>query len=99
MSELKPCPFCGFDVAKSPLGHIWCDQCDYRLETDRYNTRPIEDALLTRAEAAEAEVKRLRNALAEFASTENWFDDEWASEIIESGREFAREILSEKGGE
>ena len=45
MSDKNKCPFCGNDVAHSPLGHVWCDQCDYRIETAKFENRPLEDAI------------------------------------------------------
>lgn len=53
MSDNKDkCPFCGTYVAHSPFGHVWCDQCDYRLETARFEKRPIENELRKKLEAA-----------------------------------------------
>lgn len=63
-SELKPCPFCGSDdlsvieeqvVCQNEECHAInadpCDNCFPHIE--EWNTRPIEDALLMRAEKAE----------------------------------------------
>lgn len=52
-SSEQRCPFCGTLVAHSPFGNVWCDQCDYRLETDRFEKRPLEDGY-------RAEIQRLR---------------------------------------
>lgn len=60
--NLKLCPFCGND---SPHNHnisgaVWCDDChSVSNDHERWNTRPLEDELLKRAEAAEARVKEL----------------------------------------
>jgi len=62
MSELKPCPFCNnkfaFDYER---GEIRCVSCGavapYSPNGELANTRPIEDALLARAEQAEAIIR------------------------------------------
>ena len=72
MSELKPCPFCG----TLPQANAWIfrgisetryfcpnQECPLSVRTvtlEDWNTRPIEDALLTRAEKAEAENAKLK---------------------------------------
>lgn len=61
MSDLKPCPFCGYSHIRPPRdenGAI-CPRCGTEGFGD-WNTRPIEDALLTRAETAERELAELR---------------------------------------
>ena len=66
MSELKPCPFCGKEntVAGSTERMIlgWWYACEDCFENrkggvyeDRWNTRPIEDALNARIAELEAE--------------------------------------------
>jgi hypothetical protein len=74
MSEPKPCPFCGSKAKKHKyhiLGElvklIYCpnENCHFHHRTASvadWNTRPIEDALLARAEQAEAMVERLIEA-------------------------------------
>lgn len=47
-------------MAHSPLGHVWCDQCDYRLEIDKFNSRPIEDALRAENERLTQELDEAR---------------------------------------
>ena len=39
------CPFCGTYVAHSPFGNVWCDQCDYLIETNKFEKRPLENEL------------------------------------------------------
>jgi len=72
MSELKPCPFCG----TLPQANAWIfrgisetryfcpnQECPLSVRTvtlEDWNTRPIEDALLARAEKAEAENATLK---------------------------------------
>jgi hypothetical protein len=62
MSELKPCPFCGWNYAESAWNEFgdqyWvCDQCGATSGTVNsmwdWNTRPIEDALNARIEELE----------------------------------------------
>lgn len=65
MSETRKCPFCGTNVAVSPFGHIWCDQCDYRLETAKFNKRPVEDMLLSDIRAAQDENEKIVARLSE----------------------------------
>lgn len=83
--ELKPCPFCGGKVRYAKnyrYRHIWhdivCNYCgitntydDERQSVRSWNTRPIEDALQSRAEKAEAMVEHLieaGNALKQHAA-------------------------------
>lgn len=61
MSELKPCPFCGHEASESFLGEgfVACGSFNCQIgmtifDPNSWNTRPIEDALLARAEKAEA---------------------------------------------
>ena len=87
MSELKPCPFCGKEntVAGSTERMIlgwWC-ACEDCFENrkggvheDRWNTRPIEDALNKRIAELEAEIERL----TVHSDTERQ-DDKWIPEV------------------
>jgi hypothetical protein len=77
--DLKPCPLCGWSpqlatsFGEPVVGCVnrSCDLCDTEwFDVDAWNTRPIEDALRARAEAAEAalastraEADRLRVAI------------------------------------
>ena len=72
MSELKACPFCGGRIIHTPSGESGyiCHHCG----TERFgewNTRPIEDALLSRAEKAEEEVEQWENVAAMLADELN----------------------------
>jgi hypothetical protein len=61
--ELKPCPFCGDDKPYVDVGTVECGTCGalafgpHSVPADRtghnWQTRPIESALLARAESAE----------------------------------------------
>lgn len=60
MTDDKLCPFCGNYLPEIPTasdddGNSKCVICGAIASHKVWNTRPIEDALLTRAEAAEAE--------------------------------------------
>lgn len=68
MSELKPCPFCGWEFAE----HAWnefgeeyrvCDQCGASSGTVDskwdWQSRPIEDALRKRIAELEGEIDQL----------------------------------------
>lgn len=80
MSDLKPCPFCGKEntVAGSTERMIlgwWC-ACEDCFENrkggvheDRWNTRPIEDALNARIAELEAELKITDELLKEATET------------------------------
>ena len=67
--ELKPCPFCGsknttldyFEIScPQELGTlVLCGDCGSYSTVDRWNTRPIEDALNKRIAELEAEIERL----------------------------------------
>jgi hypothetical protein len=67
--ELKACPFCGGEAEKPYKSDVKCNNrmCPaYYFVTwmpeKTWNTRPIEDALLKRAERAEAMVEKLIEA-------------------------------------
>ena len=61
----KPCPFCGHTPWLFRTDMVQCANKDCFMHYDDdidladWNTRPIEDALLARAEKAETMVKRL----------------------------------------
>ena len=61
MSELKPCPFCGGTkiCTEKGINLNYCDNCSAESNVEHWNTRPIENALLARAEKAEKMVERL----------------------------------------
>jgi len=67
MSELKPCPFCG-DMPASMKAELdgkkryGCKNCTPNLwyTPERWNTRPIEDALNARVAELEAENAALK---------------------------------------
>ena len=70
MDELKPCPFCGsknttldyFEISCSQeLGTlVFCGDCgSYSTSIDRWNTRPIEDALRAQLAERDALIERL----------------------------------------
>jgi len=76
MSELKPCPFCGKEPSTyEDTGYVYCpnDDCMVAdsywekaiLPVEKWNTRPIEDALNAR--------------IAELEAAQRWIPDEGAS--------------------
>ena len=72
MSELKVCAYCGHEAARKELRYYgetetWaycpnpdCPMHDRTMTIKAWQTRPIEDALLARAEKAEAENATLK---------------------------------------
>ena len=66
MSDLKPCPFCGnkeglgMGISGVDSDYVYC-QCNTKKIAHGWNLRPIEQELMTRAEAAERENERLTN--------------------------------------
>lgn len=74
--DLKPCPFCGAQprISRDPDHNafdIWCDATacggcpntgygDLAEVSAAWNTRPVEDALRARAEAAEAQLAEMQ---------------------------------------
>lgn len=45
--ELRPCPFCGGTkiCTEKGINLNYCDNCSAESNVERWNTRPIEDAL------------------------------------------------------
>ena len=81
--DLKPCPLCGWSpqlatsFGEPVVGCVnrSCDLCDTEwFDVDAWNTRPIEDTLRARAEAAEAALAtaRAEGAAAERADVVEW---------------------------
>lgn len=74
--DVKPCPWCGLDpevIHGNMRRYARCANASdngglcgpaFHLE-DRWNRRPVEDALRAKVEAAEAEAARLRAAIGE----------------------------------
>lgn len=69
--KLKPCPFCGKEMSYKNFflsdGYPWACSCWGTAHTEEelanvWNARPLEDALLERAEEAEEMVERLIKA-------------------------------------
>ena len=90
MSELKPCPFCGsknttldyFEIScPQELGTlVLCGDCgSYSTSVDRWNTRPIEDALNARIAELEAAQKEALSLLPELERGHYYCDDCWYS--------------------
>lgn len=70
--ELKPCPHCGssdfltngnLHPKRLACGNDACQMMGIWIDYDTWQSRPLEDALLKRAEAAEAKAERYENAL------------------------------------
>lgn len=62
--EIQPCPFCGNkDIDTSPIsGAAWCYDChSVSNGVDRWNTRPLEDALKARIASLEAALVEIRD--------------------------------------
>jgi hypothetical protein len=66
VSALKPCPFCGSQRIDTGILTVGCCYCGtngpagYEGTTETWNDRPIEAALLARAEAAEEKLEKVR---------------------------------------
>ena len=102
IDELKPCPFCGGEArwvqVKTDVAIVFCAGCgattakhfDIRGCVESWNTRPIETALLARAEKAVAMVAKLIGAghkVAILASLNTQEDDDlysaWSNLVSE----------------
>ena len=90
--KLKPCPFCGssnttldyYEIScPQEIGTlVFCSDCgSYSTSVDRWNTRPIENALEARVAELEAENEKLK-AAQEWISVE---DDLPKEDYAESG--------------
>jgi Cys-tRNA synthase (O-phospho-L-seryl-tRNA:Cys-tRNA synthase) len=89
MSELKPCPFCGWEFAE----HAWnefgeeyrvCDQCGASSGTVDskwdWQSRPIEDALNTRIAELEGFIGQLIEAGDAMSNAQSMWvaeEDKW----------------------
>ena len=93
MSELKPCPFCGKEntVAGSTERMIlgWWYACEDCFENrkggvheDRWNTRPIEDALNARIAELEAENAKLRAKLDAGETVDQLGKPDWVGKEV-----------------
>ena len=62
MSEIKPCPFCGGTkiCTEKGINLNYCDNCSAESNMERWNTRPIEDALQARIAELESELNLLK---------------------------------------
>ena len=86
MSELKPCPFCGGTkiCTEKGINLNYCDNCSAESNVERWNARPIEDALNKRIAELEALVDELVNigdnlfdSLNPIAWKHEWLDKWW----------------------
>ena len=86
--RLKPCPFCGGAkiCTEKSINLNYCDNCSAESNVERWNARPIEDALNKRiaeleaeSERAKAIVSRLRDFLFDYTNLKisNSQDDRW----------------------
>jgi len=86
--DLKPCPFCGH----KPVCGYYTEEgfqrfscCDEWLSFDDWNTRPVEDALHTRAVEAERKLKVAVGALRYIEQKS--YDESMAVEAVRALRE------------
>ena len=87
MSELKPCPFCGYEPEtkevhvypngeKSPA-FIKCKRCNYHLFSYNEEGLFVHWNCRPTENALRAENERLRKALKVYADKKNWKNDDW----------------------
>ena len=96
----KLCPFCGGSECYSvdDYGDVSV-ACLYKTHGDTWNTRPLEDAALKRAKAAEARAERLQAALHDIyeacyaADCDGELDSRINGDILDAAR------VALKGGE
>lgn len=100
MSELKACRICGskarpvyensFTYEKvTGCSNLSCALFHVSVPVDEWNTRPLEDALLQRAEAAEKRADEMKVALDASAEVT-------AKQIVESAKNLQRAMSAEK---
>lgn len=84
--NLRECPFCGGNTAhyvgEAGSMNVKCQWCDAEHNSAAdWNTRPIEDALLKRAEAAEKRVFELEQAMNDLLDVVNQWRKKKAKEL------------------
>ena len=92
--KLKACPFCGsknttldyFEIScPQELGTlVLCGDCgSYSTSVDRWNTRPIEDALTARIAELEAAQKEALSLLPKLERGHYYCDDCWYPKAVD----------------
>ena len=75
--KLKPCPFCGHEIYTESYPEYYDGYCQNKrcflygkdltfLDLEKWNTRPIENALHARIDELEAQLSEARARLAEY---------------------------------
>ena len=77
--ELKPCPFCGGEAEWDEQG-VSCSNvegCDFDayVDRERWNIRPVEDALRAEIERLRKSIKKWNASLEVLRTEESW---KWA---------------------